>query len=149
MAWIAITEDMVKTRMAGAELNAVRTAALSAGQADPLTEVVTECVNEVRGYVAGCKANRLELGAKVPEKLKAATLARIVFELASRLPVKGLVTEERKTADRDAKALLRLVSQCDFAIEEPVTIDPEKVQNPSPKIVAPCLKFTQQDQDGL
>lgn len=149
MAWIAITEDMVKTRLAGAELTALRTAALSAGQADPLTEVITEVVNEVRGYVGACKANRLELGAKVPEKLKTTALARIVFELATRLPVKGLVTVERKDANIAAKKLLEQVAACQFAIEEPVTLDTEKLSSLAPAITKRCLKFTQRDQDGL
>jgi hypothetical protein len=147
--WITVTEDMVKTRLAGAELTALRTAALSAGQADPLAEVIAEVVNEVRGYVAACKANRLESGTKIPEKLKTTALARIVFELASRLPVKGIVTAERKEANTAAKRLLEQVAACQFAVEEPVTPDAEKVSNPSPKITDRTLSFTREDQDGL
>lgn len=146
--WITVTEDMVKTRLAGAELTALRTAALSVGQVDPLAEVIAEVVNEVRGYVAACKANQLESGTKIPEKLKTAALARIVFELATRLPVK-FINDVRKDANTAAKRLLEQVAQCAFAIEEPVTPSTEGISNPSPKITGKCLSFTREDQDGL
>lgn len=148
MAWLAITEDFVKTKLSGPELNALRTAALAEGQADPLAEIIEDVVKEVRGYVAGCKANTLGAGLTVPDKLKTATMSRIRFELATRLPVKTLLTDDRRTANQDAIKLLTRVAECGFAIEEPLTADTEKLATYTPKIIERCREFTREDQAG-
>lgn len=121
MSWTTITEAYVQTKLSGAELTALKTVALATAQTDPLPEVITQVVAEVRGYVAGCQNNVLGDGATVPSELLGAALARIRFELAGRLPVPGLLTEDRRTANSNAIQLLRDVMRCDFKIIPPVT----------------------------
>lgn len=135
MAWITITPNDLKTRFTGAELERLRTGALSEGQGDPLPEVISQVVREVRGYVSANARNVLGEGQTVPDELKGASLARIAFELATRLPVARLMTEERKEANTSAETLLKRVSEGKFSIECPVVVSPEKIAGPSAQVV--------------
>ncbi len=119
MAWSSITAAQVKTRLTGAELAACQTAALAAGQTDPLPEIVTQVVDEVRGYIAGCRENTLGADGTLPSKLQSAALAIIRYRLATRLPVKSLLTEERVEENKAAIRLLEQVAACKFSIEDP------------------------------
>lgn len=121
MAWTTITEDFVLTKLSGPELAALKSSALQAGQANPLPEIITQVVREVRGYVGGCSSNVLGEGETIPDELLGAAVSRIRFEFATRLPVKSLLTDDRRTANTDAIQLLRDVMRCDFQIVPPAT----------------------------
>ncbi len=149
MAWVTITSDDVKTRLAGAELTALQTAAKSAGQADPLPEIVTATVDEARGYIASNQANTLGAGETVPGKLVSCCLAIIRYRLATRLPVRGLLTPQREQEYKDAIRLLERVADGKFAIEEPETEDTELLSGSSPSIEAPTRNFSSDNQDGI
>ena len=148
MAWITVTEDDVKTRLAGAEVTALKSAALASGQSDPLPEIISQCVDEVRGYIAACDENELEEGEKIPQKLLAATLALIRYRMATRIPGR-LLNEERKQEYTDAIRLLERVSECKFAIEEPETVEDETTATPTPSISGNTRRFTRETQDGI
>lgn len=147
MAWAEITESHVQTRLAGAELNALKTVALANGQANPLTEIIADAVNETRGYCAA----RYTLGpdGTVPGKLVSATLAIIRYRFITRLPLKTLLTEERKAEYRDALTLLRDVAAGRFAIEEPETASTEVIAGSAGYVNTRTLTRTRADQDGL
>jgi phage gp36-like protein len=147
MAWTILTEADVRTRLTGPELNALKTAALASGQSDPLPEIVSQVVDEVRGYVAVRFA--LSAGSTVPSKLVSASLAIIRYRLATRLPVKGLLTDERKEENQDAIRLLRRVADGPFAIEEAATKSEEHIGVQSPSITARDNNHRRKDQDGL
>ena len=119
MSWIILTEDGVLTRLAGAELAALKTAALAAGQVNPLPEIITQVTGEVRGYVAAAKLIRLGPDGTIPDELTGAALNRIRFELATRLPVAALLTDARKEANRDAVTLLGRVANGQFLVVPP------------------------------
>jgi len=148
MAWITITENDVETRFAGAELSALKTAALADGQTNPLTEVIEHVVNEIRGHVAACERNTLGAGSTIPDKLLSSALAMIRFHLASRLP-RFPFDDTRKLAYTNAESLMRRVADCKFAIEEPDTEDTETVPSPSPSITAKTRYFDRSSQDGI
>ncbi|MDD2763483.1 MAG: hypothetical protein PHE83_05855 [Opitutaceae bacterium] len=121
MSWIALTETNVRTKLSGPELSALKTAALASGQTDPLPDIISQIVKEVRGYVAACARNKLGDGATIPDELEGAAISRIRFELATRLPIASLLTEDRRTANANALSLLRDVAVCRFLIVQPVT----------------------------
>src|SRR4051812_27549529 len=121
MSWITLTVDDVKPKLAAAELSALRSAALASGQGDPVAEILTEVVNEVRGYIAACERNTLGAGVTIPDKLKSATLAIVRYRAATRLPVKSFLTEDRVKENEAAVRLLEQVAGCKFAVEEPTT----------------------------
>lgn len=148
MAWQEITTANVKTRLTGAELTAMQTAALASGQTDPLPEIITTVVDEVRGYIAAGGFS-LEEGSKVPSKLVSATLAIIRYRLATRLPVKSLLDQNRIDEKNDALALLERVSNRKFMIEEPTTVEDEAIGGPSPSMTTKTRNFDSTDEDGI
>ena len=147
MAWIQIKENDVKTRLAGAEFSAYSTVARSQGQANPLPEIIDQVVDEVRGYIAANKSNRLGAGNTIPQKLLRATLSIIRYQLITRLPVE--INEQRTKEYVNAVALMEQVATGKYAIEEPVEVDAEKIPVPAPYVSAPRRKFRIRDQDGL
>lgn len=145
--WIEITAADVQTRLAGAELSAYRSAGMAAGQADPLPEIISAVVNEVRGYVAACARNTLGAGATIPDKLKSTALAMVRYRLITRLPL--TIGEERKQEYRDALDLLREVAACRFAVEEPETPEEsEAIATSLPSMGTRTRNFTRELQDG-
>lgn len=148
MAWISITEADVQSRLAGAELAALKTAALADGQTSPLTEVCEHVVDEIRGYVAACARNTLGEGATIPQKLLSAALAMIRFRLATRLP-RFPLDENRRRENDQALHLLEQVAACRFAVEEPETAEDEVLSSPSPAINERTRIFGSSDQDGI
>lgn len=148
MAWIAIDTDDVKTRLAGAEVTALQSSALASGQADPLPEIVTQVVDEVRGYIAA-GGFALEEGSKIPSKLLSAALAIIRYRCATRLPVKSFLTEDRVRENEAAIRLLERVSDGKFAVEEPVTEEDEASGGSSPSMSdTKAHDFGSDSQDG-
>jgi type IV pilus biogenesis protein CpaD/CtpE len=121
MSWITLTEAGVQTKLAGAELAALKSAALASGQSNPLPEVITQVTREVRGYVAACARNVLGEEGTIPDELELAALNRIRYELATRLPVASLLTEARKDANRGATEQLKDAAACRFLIVAPAT----------------------------
>lgn len=119
MAWITLTEANVITKLSGPEIAAMKTAATQSGQANPLPEVIAQVVREIRGYVAACERNRLGEGTTIPNELEGAAITRIRYELATRLPVASLLTEDRRRANESAIQLLRDVARCAFLIVPP------------------------------
>lgn len=149
MPWITLAEADVLTKLAAPELAAMKTAALGAGQANPLPEVITQVVREVRGYVAACDRNRLGEGATIPDELLGAAISRIRFELATRLPVASLLTDARREANRDALTLLSRVAACTFVLEQPAAVSPEVSAAPAaPRITPRARTYRREDGDG-
>jgi phage gp36-like protein len=123
MSWITITSTDVQTRLTGVELSALQKVALAPGQPDPLDDVISKVVDEVRGYIAANPKNTLGGADTVPQKLLSASLAIIRYRLATRLPVKSILTEDRVKENADAIRLLERVADGKFAVEDPVTGD--------------------------
>ena len=83
MSWITITEAHVLTQISGAELSALRTAALAALQADPVQPSIDQVTAEVRGYVAACKSNTLDTTTStIPDRLLRHAIALVVAVVA-------------------------------------------------------------------
>jgi phage gp36-like protein len=149
MAWITLVEADVVSRLSSPETAALKSAALATGQADPLAEIVSQVIQEVRGYVAAHRANQLGAGETIPDRLKSAALALIRWRLVNRLPVKGLLTEERAREREEAITLLRDVAAGRFAIDAPTTLTDEVESATAPAITARDRTFTRDDEDGL
>jgi len=144
MSWIYIDEDAVLTRLAGTELDAYRTKALAAGQADPLPEIIDGAVQEARSRIAACAKNELGDAGTIPDGLLHHLLAIIRYRLLTRIPIN--IREERRTEYQDALAFFREVADCQVAIEHPDS--GEASQSPRPLITPKTRKFTSTDQEG-
>jgi len=150
MSWNTLAESDVQTKLAGAELAALKTAALASGQANPLTAIISQVVQEVRGYTAACNQNELGAGETIPQELETAALAIIRYRLATRLPVASLLTDVRKEEYRDALTLLRSVAKCEFRIEQPATPTAQIISGPAVQQVSgECRRVTRTTMKGL
>lgn len=130
MAWTSITIETLKTRNAGAEVEALRSAALADGQADPVPEIIQMVVDEVRGYIAAANVSLGE-GATIPSKLLLAAINRIRFEAATRMPGGSLLDDDRRSSNTAAVRLLERVSEGKFTVEEPTTVEDEAIARTS------------------
>lgn len=128
-------------------MDAIRTAALAVGQADPVEAEIPTTVNEVRGYVA--VENTLGAGVTIPSKLKDATLAIVAYRTASRLPVKSLITEARTNAYKDAVRLLENVARGLFTVEEAEVEDTEISAIQKPSFSGRKSTYGRDAQDGI
>jgi hypothetical protein len=121
MAWIPITEAKILTKVSGAELSALRAAALGAGQADPVAEIITQITDEIHGYIPA----HITRGAAdtIPSRLLGAALDRVVWEIMKR-PAASIVDDangSRAKANAAAIRLFERVQEGAFAIEDPAT----------------------------
>lgn len=116
MAWITLSETSVITKLSGPEIAAMKAVALQSSQDPPLPPVISQVIKEIRGYVAANPANVLGDGETIPDELEGVAVSRIRFELATRLPVESLLTEDRRKANDNAQTLLRDVARGAFRI---------------------------------
>jgi len=118
MAWRAILESDLLTRLSGSELSGFRAAAKAPGQIDPMQPIIDQITDLVRGYVAACADNPLGIDGTIPDELMGPAIDLIVPEMSKRcagliLDPKGL----REKAADTAMSILRDVASCDFTIE--------------------------------
>lgn len=150
MSWITLAESDVQARLAGAELTALKTAALASGQTNPLTPIIAQVIQEVRGYVAACGNNRLGEGSTIPQELENDALAIIRYRLATRLPVSSLLNDARKEEYRDALRKLERVADCRFRIEQPAVVSDQVIAGPAIEVAGSTTrKATREKLTGL
>jgi hypothetical protein len=149
--WIAITENDVKTRLAGDELEAFMTAALAPEQGNPLPEIIASVTDRVRGYVAACARNKLGAAGTIPARLLGPALAVIRFELGNRLPgMKDLIDSLREKEYDNALRLFDRVAACDFMIEDPAAATDAGSAGVRPWVSRRRhAQFDRRHQDGL
>ncbi len=153
MAWITITETDLYGSLTGPELTAVQSAALNAGQSDPVPEKILEAVQEIRGRVAACQNNRLgdlTQGEQIPEELKPTALAIVRYRVLLRLPLSSLVTPQREREYTDALTLLSAVAACKFRIEQPANFSTQIIAGPAVTLASSEeRKMTRDSMRGL
>ena len=117
MPWITLTTDHIAESLAGPELSALRTLQLSAGQVDPLPEIIARTCSEVQGYVA----THYPVGqaGTIPDQLLSSSIAIARWRLLGRLPAKVFATESRRQEYEDAIAQLKDVAAGKFKLSVP------------------------------
>jgi hypothetical protein len=124
--WITLTVTDIDDYLVGALNSALRTAALSAGQDDPLAEIVTDISAEIRNYIRGCSTNVLSATAgTIPPELKRHACALVIEAAQPRLKLK--LSEDQKTAAENARRLLDKIAACNYPVTDPT--DPESTPN--------------------
>lgn len=150
MAWRAITEADVTTRLSGPELEGFRGAALAEGQEDPVASIISQVTANVRGYVAGCQRNRLGAAGTIPESLLGEAIDLILIEIQNRAAGMLIDPEDvRKRKMERAERKLRDVAACAFAIEQPETATTETFGGVTPLSTRPVREFDNASQDGI
>ena len=131
MAWITPAESDLLLAISGAELAALRKAALATGQADPVAPSMYNAAQTVRGYVAACHQNTLGPEGTVPDELLQALADTTVCNIIKRVPGYD-ISEPRQTARDAATALLKDVAACKFALAQPETAGEETMSGGAP-----------------
>jgi hypothetical protein len=144
--WIPLTVADVLTRLAGAEVAALRSAALATGQDDPTPEIIVKVVKECRGRLRNqC---RLEVGDTVPDNWAHHCLAIVRHRLCTRLPGAQFLTAARQREYEDAIAAFQQLGP--ILPDEPDQADPTlAARAPAPDIAPRVRQFTAENQDGL
>lgn len=150
-AWIQLTTDDVEDYLVGAQVNAIRNAALAAGQDDPLAEAITDISAEIRNHIRGCASNVLSATAgTIPPELRRHAVALVIEASQPRLRLK--LSEDQTNAADNARRLLRDISACKYPVAEPD--DPESTPGDQgatarPNISARTRRYGRDSQDGL
>lgn len=150
MAWVNISDDDLITYKVAALVSALRTAALGAGQGDPVETLKAQVVDVVRRKVAACRTNQVEsTPGTVPASLLPIACRMILRAAKDRLEI-ALTDDERKQWDKDDREL-DAVASCAMPIDDaasPVAPSVQQTQ-PSPSIKARPRRFGLAQQDGL
>ncbi len=150
MAWIIPTENDILSRISSAELEAIRSAVLADGQADPVSETLDQVIDEVRGFIAGNPANVLGPDGTIPEKLLNAALSIFVPMFLARAGGTAIDPEGERAKQRDrAYKTLERVSDGKFAIDEPAEKSDETPFVQQPKYNGRDRDFTRNRMDGI
>lgn len=146
MPWISLTVADVNTRLAGAELTALQSAALATGQPDPTEDIVGKVIKECRGRLRN--QTRLEEGNTIPDNWAHHCLAVIRYRLYTRLPLAQFLTAPRQREYDDAMEAFKQLG--------PILPDEPTVAEAAPAVVAALphitprtLQFTREAQSGL
>ena len=144
MAWVTLVAADVQAAISVNEYTVYRRDSLQAGQADPITQLLTDVTNLVRGFAGRCVA----LGpiGTIPEKLKNAAVDIVIYRLETRMNRDPKAA--RKSAHDNAMELLKLVGDRKFDLEEPL-VPTENSVAPQSLILPRTRYFTSDTQDGL
>lgn len=146
MAWVTLTEAKFLQHCSGAEVTAIKSAALGSGQTEPLTDTLAKVVQEVRGYVSAHGQNVLGEGSTIPAELETAALAIARFRSLNRLPIRSLLTPTREQEYRDALTLLRDVAAGKFAVEQPTTPSDQVTSGPAIEVASSTTRRATRDK---
>jgi hypothetical protein len=149
--WTNITEADLKDAKVAALVDACRTAALGAGQTDPMPNVIAGVIQRIRDEIKGCARNVLDLDpTKIPAGLKALAARMVVREMQSRLRIQ-LKPDETEEWRQDVRYLER-IAKCEVPVavpDNPETSPTVQSSAPAPAMYTPTRKFSEDGQDGL
>ena len=129
VAWVTLVVGDLNHYMVAAQVSAVNTAALAAGQADRFTRVMTDVVNRIRNKIETCPGNRVSATAlSIPPSLRAGACLLIIQGMQTAIPSLKLTEDQKAEIDRYQKDL-DLIAECKLTVEEPVDpLDPPNAQ---------------------
>ncbi len=127
--WVTPTVSDIESRLATAELEAVRDVEVGTFQRNPIDDTIANAVAEVRSRISAHPRNP-ELGEEgtIPNALMAHFLALVRYRLLTRLPLASLVTEDRRNEYEDALKALEHVAEGRYYIDPPA-IGTKKIFN--------------------
>lgn len=147
MAWITPSSADLEDRMAGAEVTALRTAALATGQSDPVPDLILSVTREVRGYVSA-GGFQVGTGNTIPDELLDAACAILRHRASTRLPGSGMLDVDRIREFDAANTLLREVAAGRFVVSTPLIADATS-SVASPSLSAKPSTFNRESQAGI
>jgi hypothetical protein len=146
MPWIEIEEAAALTAVNAPTLEATRTKAKKAGQADPLTETIAKVVALVHGAVAASGRYILGPEGTIPARLEATALDILAVRMLGRLDLE--IPQAKELLYKSAEATLKAVAAGTFDCDVPLVPSAEPSSAPTPRIKPRCRRFRRQDGDG-
>lgn len=153
MSWTTLTAAIVRPllRLSPAETEVIEQRIVGT-QTDPLSGIVADLIEEIRGYVAGNPANILGEDGTIPARLKNAAVAVARHRYLNAFQeAQSFLTEQRVKEYDDAwNTISDKVPAGKFAIDQPATASTDDVaQAPSPRITEPTRTFKPSSADGI
>jgi hypothetical protein len=128
-AWTTITLADLNDYLAGAQVNALNTAALAAGQTDRFTKTMTDMVNRIRTGIESCPRNRISATPlTVPPELKWVACYLIIEALQAAVPGVKLTDDQRNQIARANEQLTRVAGGVEVVSTPPDPLTPADVQ---------------------
>jgi hypothetical protein len=149
--WITIALADLKDFLVGAQVNAINSAALDAGQSARFTNVMTAVVNSLRVNIESCNQNQLSTTAlTIPPSLKEHACLFIIESLQNSIPGLKLTDDQRRRVG-ECREDIQAVRKCELKVETPADpLEPASVQgNSLPSITERTRYFDRDSQDGL
>ena len=123
MSWSPITIADLKDAKISALVEACRTAALGAGQTDPVPGIITNVINRIRAEVASCSGNSLDADTTaIPADLKSLASRMIMREAMSR--IQQPLNDDEKEEQRNDLRYLERIAKCEVKValtENPIS----------------------------
>jgi hypothetical protein len=109
MQWVVITANDLNDYLVGAQVDALRNAALADGQDDPFTRVMQDRANYVRRRIESNPSNQISATPyAVPPELKTGACYLIIEALQPRIKIP--LTEDQKTQIRKCEDYLNRIA---------------------------------------
>lgn len=117
--WTTLTVDDLDSYLVAAQMTALRSAALKAGQSDPVPGIIQDVCAQIRLKIASCATNVLSATEfSLPPELKRHAAALIIEAAQGRIPQLRLSDDQRRAAD-NARTELRAIAACEMRVSEP------------------------------
>ena len=118
MSWIVLTTDDLRAHVPSAQVDALLTAALGQGQADPFGAAMPEIASRIRAEVRGNSKNLVSATPNaIPDDLKGYAVALIVEVMQGRLLL--ALNDDQVRAANNARDYLKRVAAGDVPIAKP------------------------------
>lgn len=149
VAWLLIVVENLNDYLVGAQMSALRSAALAAGQADPFTNIMHDRCNYVRNRIS----KLIDISAtpySVPPELKTTTCWLIIESMQTRIPQLKLSDDQKSLIARAYKDI-DIAGTNDLPISIPSDPETPAVQaGENVQLVSkPSRKATRSKLDGL
>jgi phage gp36-like protein len=125
--WINLSQDDVLASINNAELTAAISTAIAQGQVSPLTVLMPDVIQEVRGYVR--RRNTLGPDGAIPAELKNAAIDIIIYRCACRV---NKAADAKKPMNDIALQKLAAVAKGDLRVSAPDCPTTESTQAEGP-----------------
>lgn len=128
-SWITLSLADLNNYLVGAQVTALNTSALAAGQTDRFTSVMTDMVNRIRLKIEGCPRNHISATPlTIPPELKWAACYLIIEAMQAAVPGLKLTDDQRNQIAKANEQLLRIADGKEVVSTPPDPLVPPDVQ---------------------
>jgi len=119
VAWVPIVLEDLNNYLVGAQVAAINTAAMAAGQVDRFPRVMTDVTQRIRLKIESCVNNRISSTAlTIPPSLRGGACLLIIQGMQASIPALKL-TQDQKDQIETFQKDLDLIANCKLSIEIP------------------------------